>query len=213
MTSFAILLFAFAVLAGIANLVADYRGPRWLVYVAKPLTTTLLLVAAASMHTGDRRYQLAILAGLACSLAGDVFLMLPRDHFIAGLASFLVAHIAYIIAFTRGTSFASRPLLLLPYAIAAGTVLTILWPHLGKLKLPVAVYVAVIVVMAWQAATRADVHPAIATCAAAAGAALFVISDTTLAIDRFGKPFRAAQAIVMSTYVAAQMLIAFSVAG
>ena len=43
------------------------------------------------------------------------------------------------------------------------------------------------------------------------GAALFVISDATLALNRFRRPFRAAQAIVMSTYVVGQALIALSI--
>ena len=37
------------------------------------------------------------MAALALSLAGDVFLMLPSDQFVPGLASFLLGHIAYIV--------------------------------------------------------------------------------------------------------------------
>ncbi|MGZ7042521.1 MAG: lysoplasmalogenase family protein, partial [Thermoanaerobaculia bacterium] len=88
----------------------------------------------------------------------------------------------------------------------------ILWPRLGRLRVPVVVYVvAALVAMAWQATTRAvvvDTEPAMA---AAVGAALFVVSDATLAINRFRVSFRASQAVVMSTYVAAQALIALSV--
>ncbi len=36
------------------------------------------------------------------SLGGDVFLMLPGDYFIPGLASFLVAHLFYIALFRQG---------------------------------------------------------------------------------------------------------------
>ena len=35
-------------------------------------------------------------------MAGDIFLMLPNDRFVAGLASFLVGHLAYVVAFTHG---------------------------------------------------------------------------------------------------------------
>ncbi|MGZ4810564.1 MAG: lysoplasmalogenase family protein, partial [Thermoanaerobaculia bacterium] len=125
--------------------------------------------------------------------------------------SFLAAHIAYLTAFSLGVGFGSRPVLLLPYAIAAIAVMWILWPRLGRLRVPVVVYVAALVAMAWQATTRAvviDTEPAIA---AAVGAALFVVSDATLAINRFRVSFRASQAVVMSTYVAAQALIALSV--
>ena len=36
-------------------------------------------------------------AALVLSLAGDVFLMLPKDLFVFGLGSFLLGHIAYIV--------------------------------------------------------------------------------------------------------------------
>ncbi len=205
------MLFGAALASALLNLAAEYRGPRWLVYVTKPLTTTLLLLAAAAVHVGDPPYQIAIVAGLACSLAGDVFLMLPRDHFVAGLASFLCAHVAYIVAFTRGAALGARPLLAIPYAVAAACVLALLWPRLGRLRAPVVVYVAALVMMAWQAAARAAIDDRRAAYAAALGAALFVVSDAMLAIARFRRPFCAAQAVVMSTYVAAQALIAYSV--
>lgn len=138
--------------------------------------------------------------------------MLPHDRFVAGLVSFLIAHLAYLFAFTRGVRLGSHPLLLLPYAALALIVLRILWPRLGKLRLPVVIYVAALVAMAWQAGVRAAVLETTATYVAAVGAALFVVSDATLAINRFRRPFRAAQAVVMITYVLAQALIACSVA-
>ena len=45
---------------------------------------------------------------------------------------------------------------------------------------------------------------------AAAGAVLFLASDSMLAIDRFRLPFKAAQALVLSTYWLGQWLIALS---
>lgn len=48
---------------------------------------------------------------------------------------------------------------------------------------------------------------------AAAGATLFMVSDAVLALNRFRTPFRLAQAAIMSTYVAAQLLIALSISG
>jgi uncharacterized membrane protein YhhN len=209
--SIVILLLVMAVGSAAAHLYADYRGPKWLVYLTKPLTTALLIGVAMSGRAADPRYRWAILVGLAFSLAGDIFLMLPGDRFVAGLASFLAAHIAYLIAFSLGVGFGSRPILLLPYAIVATVVMWILWPRLGKLRVPVTIYVVALVAMAWQATTRAAVDHTEPAIAAAAGAALFVVSDATLAINRFRAPFRAAQAVVMSTYVVAQALIALSV--
>jgi uncharacterized membrane protein YhhN len=141
-----------------------------------------------------------------------VFLMLPGDRFVAGLATFLVAHVAYIVAFRLDRTLALDPVLLVPYVVVALVVLGVLWPRLGKLRLPVIVYVVALVAMAWLAASRAEALGTRDAMFAAVGAALFVISDGTLAVNRFRVRFRAAQAVVMTTYVAAQALIALSVA-
>lgn len=209
------LLTALSLLAAVSAVLqvrAEYRGPRWRVYLCKPLTTALLLaLAALPGGDGTGRYQIAVVVGLALSLAGDVFLMLPGDRFIPGLASFLLAHIAYLVAFTTGVPPGTRPAALLPFAASAGVLLAVLWPHLGARRTPVAAYVGAIVWMAWQALARALALGTAATALAAAGAALFVVSDAALALDRFKRPFRSARAVVMTTYVAAQWLIALSV--
>lgn len=210
-SSFGWIAVAAAASSALVHIYAEYRGPHRLIYVAKPLTTTLLVLAALLPRTPERSYQIAIVVGLLLSLAGDVFLMLPGDHFVAGLVSFLAAHIAYIIAFTTGTGIGGRPVLLLPYLGIAVLVLSLLWPRLGKLRLPVVTYVAALVFMAWQAAVRSANIPSGFTLAAAVGAALFVVSDGVLAINRFRLRFHAAQGVIMSTYVAAQALIALSV--
>ena len=70
---------AAAALSAGLHLRAESRGPRWQVYLFKPFTTSILLVLAALATTAHgARYQLAIVFGLACSLIGDVVLMLPR---------------------------------------------------------------------------------------------------------------------------------------
>ena len=202
-----------ALVSAALHIPAEYGGPRWRVYVFKPLTTTLILAIACLPAAGvEARYQWAIVGGLLFSLAGDVFLMLPHDRFIAGLIAFLLAHVAYIVAFTTGAPLGTTPWLLLPVAVVAAVILRVLWPGLGRLKLPVTVYVIVIVVMTWTAAARAVVLPSTATTIAAAGAVLFLASDAILALNRFGKPFRAGRALNLATYFAGQWLIALSVA-
>jgi uncharacterized membrane protein YhhN len=210
-TSVAWFLVAAAAASAVAHLYAEYRGYLRLVYVTKPLTTALLVVVALAANTPEQVYQRAIILGLVLSLFGDVFLMLPRDHFVAGLVSFLAAHVAYTVAFASGVSFVREPLLLLPYLFLAIGVLLVLWPRLGRLRFPVVLYVAALVLMAWTAAARASYIGSVFTVFAAIGGALFVISDATLAINRFRRKFHAAEAVVMSTYVAAQALIALSV--
>jgi uncharacterized membrane protein YhhN len=87
-----------------------------------------------------------------------------------------------------------------------------LWMHLGRLRMPVTVYAAALLAMAWQAAERWMALGTTAALMAAAGAALFVVSDSVLAWGRFVRRHRYGQVIVLSTYFAAQWLIAMSVA-
>jgi len=209
-----LVLAASAILVAVLAIRAHYldeRG-RWQVYAFKPLATLLILALAVSLSPARPEYQWAVAAGLLFSTAGDVFLMLPRDRFVAGLASFLVAHLCYVWAFGIGVSFADKPLLWLPYFAAGGIVVALVWPGLKPaLRAPVTLYVVVIAVMAGQAAERWQVLGSAVALAAAIGAGLFVASDAVLAIDRFRWHFRAARAVTLATYCTAQLLIALSV--
>ena len=200
-------------------MVAAYRGDRRGLYLFKPLTTVIIIVATLWLFApAMRRYQDVVVLGLALSLAGDVFLMLPGNKFILGLASFLAAHLAYIWAFTLGVGFEPAQLpWLAPFAFFGLMVVVFLWRGLpdAALKGAVVAYLLVIVVMAWRAAVRSQspVPPYPSAVFALAGACLFLASDSILAIDRFRRPFRAAEPIVFATYWAAQLLIGLSVRG
>ena len=189
----------------------EYCGPAALVYAAKPLTMALIIAMAVGLaRRSPGPYGRTILAGLALSLVGDVLLMLPADLFLPGLVSFLLAHLAYIRAFGRG-----RPLrpdrLALPLAIFGAAVYAGLWPGLGEMRIPVLVYLLVICTMGWQALVRWRTRYDRAAALAAAGALLFIASDTALAVNRFGRPFAAAPLLVLATYFAAQWCIARSI--
>ncbi len=194
------------------HLRAESRGERQRVYLFKPLTTTLLLllpVLSTSAH--GARYQLAIVVGLVCSLIGDICLMLPRDRFVPGLASFLLAHIAYLVAFTTDVPLGTAPALALPLLALAVPLLRLLWPDLGALRIPVLVYAVTILLMVWLAWGRSWTLLTPGSMFAAMGATLFMASDAILALNRFHRPLRQAQSRIMTSYVAAQALIALSV--
>lgn len=199
-------------LSALGAVVAAARGWRRGLYVLKPLTTLLILLLAMHIPSALPFYKPLVMAGLVCSLAGDVFLMLPRDRFVAGLVSFLAAHLLYIGAFTGGwAAFPLRWWVIVPFVAYAAVLLRILLPHVPRaLKAAVVVYAAALLVMAWQAAERgaAGLPGGVA---AAIGGVLFVVSDSALALDRFRRPFRAAQPLVLATYWAAQTLIVLSI--
>ncbi|WP_158549202.1 lysoplasmalogenase [Lysobacter silvisoli] len=198
-----------AALAAIAGAMMPWP---WLHYVAKPAATLLVWAMVACAPSSERAYRWGVMAGLALSTLGDVFLMLPSDWFVFGLGSFLLAHIAYLLALSRRARLFAAAWPFLAYAVLAGAVLSVLWPHLpGELRLPVVVYVIVLAAMAAQAAAvwwrRRDAASALA----AWGGLSFVMSDATLAIDRFALPFAAASAAILLSYWLAQSLIGLSV--
>ena len=129
----------------------------------------------------------------------------------AGVDGAGAAHVCYVVAFAPAGGWgAGAWLLLVPFALGSLALLARLWPHLGQVRPAVVVYVAVITVMGWRAAVRATVAPAPGGLLALAGAILFMVSDAVLASDRFARRFAAADAVVMTTYYAAQTLIAAS---
>lgn len=194
------------------HIFAEYYGPRWLVYWAKPITVLLILtIAVLTPQPISRFYQAAIVIGLLFSLAGDIFLMLPADRFLAGLVSFLFAHLCYISAFaavmmTRDLSWWGAPVI-----FTAGGIYLVLRPNLGAMQLPVLLYMAVISLMAWLAITMFVQWGEGWALSAAVGAILFVLSDATLALNHFRRRFWYAQLLVLGSYYLAQWLIALSI--
>jgi alkenylglycerophosphocholine/alkenylglycerophosphoethanolamine hydrolase len=123
-----------------------------------------------------------LLLGFLCCSAGDYILRKPQG-FVAGVFGFLLAQLAFIAAFTRLTSGRrlGRPALLAPLGGFAGyavALLSLLWPHLGELRIPVVAYGLTLAAMgasAWWTGIPA----------ARVGALLFLTSDSLLALDKF----------------------------
>lgn len=198
------------VASALACIVAYARDAQRAAYFFKPFTMVLILAIAVQPSVSTPpAYRMLVVAGLLFSLAGDVFLMLPSDRFVAGLASFLVGHLLYVAAFAEGAVL-SLPALL-PFALGALGVYALLHPRLGALRPAVLLYVTAIVAMAWLATGRWLGVGQLGALLACLGAILFVISDAALAIDRFRRPFPRARAVVLGTYFPAQLLIALSV--
>lgn len=191
---------------------ADDKQLWTLVYICRPLAMiAIILLAAGAAPPAVPFYKYGIMAGLVCSLAGDIFMMLRPKRFREGLASFLVAQLIYIAAFLSGLrlQFALWPLF--PLILYAFIMLRILYPRLGKMKIPVIIYVLVIMTMARLALERYIQAGDAKSLLVLIGALLFVISDSLLAYNRFARPIRHAQFFILSTYFAAQWLIAMSI--
>ncbi len=201
-----------AIVTAVFAIQGEYKPTRTQVYIFKPLTTLLILGIALLGVSPNPLYKILILIGLVFCLGGDVFLMLPVKYFIMGLASFLIGHIFYIVAFVIDGGFLLS-LWLLPLLVYGVFIYWLLHPHLSKMRGPVIAYVVIILTMAWQALAHWSLWHTTSALLAASGAVFFVISDSILAVDRFRGKFRSARVLVLSTYWLAQWLIALSVGG
>ena len=173
-------------------------------HVTKPATLAALIGVAVTLTPVDPTIRTWMVVGLVLSLAGDVFLMLPERWFVAGLGSFLLGHIAYIV----GLQLAPRSLgwTLLGLALVLAAVATVgrrivLGVAAGdhrEMVGPVIAYLVVISAMVVSAFGTAGLW-------AIAGASLFYASDATLAWNRFLEPRRFGPLAVMVTYHLGQL--------
>ena len=201
-------------LSAAATIASNLAWPEaWLPYaLLKPLTTGLVIAHAwrrgAEGPLGEARRR-ALLLGLVLSLMGDVALLWPKQGFLPGLVAFLLAHLAYLFAFTRGVRLGAWPAAFVAYAVLAAVMLAILWPGVpGPLRVPVVAYVVCLAAMAAQTACVWRVTGGALAGRAALGGLLFLCSDALLAFNRFHTPLPAATLLILGSYWAAQWLIA-----
>lgn len=174
------------------------------------------------LSSGDIKGSLirkSISAALIFSWIGDVLLIFP-NLFLYGLGAFLMAHICYIIGFKISqtnpfvvgqVNFIRLFFVNLPIYILAAFVYFLINPGLGSMKVPVVIYLIVIVMMASTARERYQKTIPTSFWQVFIGAMLFLISDGILAINLFFKPFPESGILVMGTYVVAQLLIVMGI--
>lgn len=187
-----------------------------LAQVTKPMLLPALLVCYLVETKHQRsRFSLPVVAALFFSWVGDVLLMFQDRQqlfFILGLASFLLAHVFYIIWFVQQLKkdpAQPRWLYIVAVALYACVLMYFLWPHLGEMKLPVFAYAIIISLMlalALHVVTIKFKFP-VQRMFLLYGAKLFVISDSLLAINKFHTAFAGAGFLIMLTYGLAQYFL------
>lgn len=199
----------------LAELVAVAAGWNHMQLATKPLLLIILFTwfILSSKTFSPLRYLIA--AAMFFSWMGDIFLMFEDSNtswFMAGLGSFLLAHITYILFFIRVRRLQAYPVkrnipALLLIGLYAVLLTGFLFPYIGSLQLPVAIYALAIAAMlaaAIHAFTNSDGH---ARRYCITGAVLFLCSDSLLALNKFYHSFPAAGVWVMATYALAQFAI------
>ncbi len=193
----------------VGDWVAVVRDDKRLEYVCKPATMVFLLALASALEVDDTSVQNWFLLALALSLIGDVVLMLPRDRFVFGLVAFLLAHVAYIVGFwADGVSILN---FVVGLAITALAVVVIGGRIVSAIDAgdnpdaaaPVRAYIGVISLMLASAIGTAEA-------VAILGAALFYVSDSLIAWERFVRPRAWHGLAIMVTYHAAQLSLTLS---
>ena len=212
-------LLALTMLIALLDWVAVAADRRPLEYALKPATMVALgaVVLALDLPGGQLRWW--YLAAIILSLAGDVFLMLPESamdpelSFVAGLGSFLVAHVLYVVGMVLlgvsggwlviGTVAAVLVIVTVGRRVIAGARATD-----RRLFAPVMAYVVVIAVMIATSFGTGIIVGIV-------GALLFGFSDSVIGWTRFLRDFPHSRVVVMVTYHLGQvgLVLALATAG
>ncbi|CAG0905119.1 unnamed protein product [Cyprideis torosa] len=177
-----------------------------------PVLSLIFFVLSHGISFGqEHAYSRRVLFGLTFSMFGDAFLIY-KEAFVHGVAAFAIAHILYISAFgfsplkpaiggiLGGVAFVG-------YYFAAPF-------RNGPLVYIIPMYIILLTVMCWRAIARVQFFEELWTwtkLCSSVGGIVFVISDTVLGVNRFLVPVPYHQAIIMTTYYFAQLMISLSV--
>ena len=199
MNSSALWLLAAAFLLAGLDWWSVHRSNKSLEYVCKPATALLMLLAALAIDPADDAARGWLIAALALCVIGDVFLMLPQDAFVAGLASFAVAQVLFTVSFLVREVSGARLLIGL-LLVAAGAVIlarrfiaALRGAGRHSLVPAIGVYVTVISAMSVGSIAAGSIPGII-------GALLFMMSDSLIAEERFVRSRRWQPMTIIVTY-------------
>lgn len=186
-------------------------GLYWPAAAAKFVASSGFIAIALRSGAWRSRYGKFVLAGLALSWCGDMSLVgASRQAFLAGLSAFLLAHVAYLLAFAaHGFHRNWVVIAALPVTAIAAAVFAWLGPHTpAALVVPVRAYIVVISLMVIFAfGTRGRGGSALIPL----GATLFFLSDLSVAALRIVQTDVATYVIGLPFYYAGQLCLALSV--
>lgn len=184
-----------------------------LLLATKPL---LMITLAAYYHQSVSSVNKNFVLALGFCWIGDIFLLFDQYNelfFMAGLGSFLIAHILFIFSYRQllfeddGQWGPKRVRLSFPVLLAGSGLVAILFSRLGDLKIPVLIYSLTLTLMVLQSIFRLGRTNLKSFWFVFFGAIFFMLSDSLIAINKFYQPFSFAGVWIMTTYIAAVYLI------
>ena len=197
-------------LAVLALLVAERRRSQAGIWASKPLAAAAFIAAALAWGALDSLYGRIVLVGLVFCWWGDV-LLIPRSQaiFRLGIASFLLGHVAFTVAFlAHGVDVSWTALAAVAALPALAVVIRWLGPHVpADMRGAVYAYMAVITAMV---ACAVGLVVAGGPRLALAGAVAFYFSDLSVARDRFVAAEFTNRLWGLPLYFGAQLLFAAS---
>jgi uncharacterized membrane protein YhhN len=201
---------AVVVVGALAVLSAE-RRIAWLHAATKPLTTALLFWVVGWPAT---RLALWIDAGIALSVLGDIALLgAGKKAFLAGLTAFLLAHLAYGVAFARAAVW-SPHVAVVAVATIAATAVVLRATREGTVGMRGPTIAYGVVISAMVIAAFATLGGPLPTAPLAAGGAiLFYASDASLALNKFRRPIPHAAFLTLGLYWIGQIGIALAARG
>lgn len=198
-------------LAALVNWWAVEAEHRRAMVIAKPLALIALIGIALIGGAADDTAGRWLLLGLVLCLAGDVFLLGDSEPgFLGGLTSFLLGHLAYVVAFvTLGLSSSAWGMIgLATLAVAFAWIAKVVpaahrqgGTGLGGAVVAYTLVIGAMVVAAWMTGEWLI----------GLGATTFLVSDTVLAVNKFVGRVRHGDLAVMVTYHLGQLLIVVGV--
>ena len=159
----------------------------------------ILFLSFLAARTGINSLSVHLLLALLFSMGGDV--LLEMGLFVPGLSSFLLAQFLYGSLFLRyHSSWSANYQIGLLLAGASLVMAYVMWNYAGEMRLPVIAYLLVITFMGLSANTSTIKGVTL-------GAAVFIFSDSIIAINRFVMEVPAADWLIMISYYVAQFLL------
>ena len=178
----------------------------------------MLIAGCRALNTGQMDggagVWLLMMAGLACGLAGDIFLLNKARWFRQGILAFLAGHLFYSAAFLaigQRPNWATLPGLALYASVYIFFLVRLLVPrHRAQLPIAFAYFAAIMAMTLMASFADASLASRGLHSLFFPAALLFTVSDGILAYRVFARHTRLADSLVLSTYYSAQGLMVAS---